>query len=181
MLNTMQAMGSTLPGKKTLPPAKISIIGMPAVGKTTLTKLLRGQFISGKYNPTMGFKLGSTRIDGNSFKLWDFGGQKNFIKQHLQKYIHGTDLIFIVTDSTPKNVLSTKELIEYSNNLVEDCEIIAIANKQDLSGHMSARRVQDVLQIPTYPLVATDGSYREQLVTLINTLMNQVEQRKRGN
>ncbi len=96
-----------------LPAAKISVIGMPAVGKTTLTKLIRGQIISGKYSPTIGFSLGSTNVDGVTFKLWDFGGQKTFLKQHLERYVHGSDIIFVVTDSTPQNVIATKELLDY--------------------------------------------------------------------
>ena len=161
--------------------AKISIIGTPAVGKTTLTKLIRGQQITGRYNPTMGFNLKSTNIDKVRFSLWDFGGQKQFLKQHLTKYIHGSDILFIVTDSTPKNVLTTKELLEHSRNLVEDsCEMVAIANKQDLEGHMSPNRVEDVLQIPTFPMVAIDRTNRTRMVELINTLMNYVEARKRG-
>lgn len=160
--------------------AKISIIGTPAVGKTTLTKLIRGQQISGKYNPTMGFNLKSTNISQVKFNLWDFGGQKSFLKQHLTKYIHGSDIIFVVTDSTPKNVLTTKELLEHSKSLVEDsCEIVAIANKQDLEGHLSPERIEDVLQISTFPMVAIDKNNRMRIVELIDTLMNYVEKCKR--
>lgn len=160
--------------------AKISIIGTPAVGKTTLTKLIRGQQISGRYNPTMGFNLKATKISQVNFKLWDFGGQKRFLKQHLTKYIYGSDIIFVVTDSTPKNVLTTKELLEHSKNLVEDsCEIVAIANKQDLEGHMTPDRIEDVLQVNTFPMVAIDKNNRMRIVELIDTLMNYVEKCKR--
>jgi len=163
-----------------LPAAKISIIGTPAVGKTTLTKLMRGQQISGTYQPTMGFNLGVAEIDGNNVRIWDFGGQKAYLKQHLTKYVQGSDIIFVVTDSTPKNVLTTKELLEHSKSLVEDsCEMVAIANKQDLQGHMSPKRIEDVLQIPTYPMVAIDGANHDLMVQLIGTLMNHVQARKR--
>ncbi len=163
------------------PTAKISLIGTPAVGKTTLTKLMRGQLISGKYSPTMGFNLGQTNVDGLRVKLWDFGGQKAYLKKHLAQYLQGSDIVFVVTDSTPKNVLTTKELIEHSKEFVEDsCEMVAIANKQDMTGHLSTDRVEDVLQIPTFPMVAIDKNNRQKMVELINTLMNYVEARKRG-
>ncbi|UYP48676.1 hypothetical protein NEF87_004961 [Candidatus Lokiarchaeum ossiferum] len=172
---------STFKPSQQAPAAKISIIGTPAVGKTTLTKLMRGQLISGKYNPTMGFNLGATNLDGLNVRLWDFGGQKAYLKQHLSKYVHGSDIIFVVTDSTPKNVLTTKELLEHSKTLVdESCELVALANKQDLQGHMSPERVEDVLQIPTFPMVAIDKNNRQRIVELINTLMNYVDARKRG-
>ena len=161
--------------------AKISIIGSPAVGKSTLSKLIRGQQISGKYNPTMGFNLGSTIQRGISFRLWDFGGQKAFIKQHLTKYLQGSDIVFVITDSTPKNVLTTKELLDHCTTLVDDgCELVAIANKQDMAGHMTPERVEDVLQIPTFPMIAIDKNNRQRMVELINTLMSYVDARKRG-
>ena len=168
-------------GKKPIRLAKVSIIGTPAVGKTTLTKLIRGQQISGKYSPTMGFSLKSTKIDEVKFSIWDFGGQKRFLKQHLTKYIHGSDIIFLVTDSTPKNVLTTRELLDHTRDLVEEsCEIVAIANKQDLPDHLEPEQIEYVLQTSTFPLVAIDKSNRAGMVELINMLINYVETRKRG-
>jgi small GTP-binding protein len=166
-----------LPNKMASPVSKISIIGVPAVGKTTLMKLIRGQLISRQYKPTQGFALGSTKCDDKNIKIWDFGGQKAYLKQHLAKYIHGSDLIFVVTDSTPKNVLTTKELIEYCQSLTEDAQFVAIANKQDLPGHMNPERVNDVLQIPTYGMVAIDRNNQKIMRGLINSLMNQVQRR----
>ena len=159
--------------------AKISLIGLPAVGKTTMTKLIRGQQINGRYNPTMGFNLGKKAIDGVAFNIWDFGGQKAFLKQQLSKYIYGSDILFIVTDSTPKNVLSTKEILEHSKRIVEDdCEIVVIANKQDLKGHMTSDRIENVLQTPTFPMVAIDAQNRQTMVELIQTLMGYVKNKK---
>jgi small GTP-binding protein len=161
--------------------AKVSIIGTPAVGKTTLTKLIRGQQISGRYNPTMGFNLKSANIDEVKFSIWDFGGQKQFLKQHLTKYIHGSDIIFLVTDSTPKNVLTTRELLDHTRNLVdESCEIVVIANKQDLPDSLQPEQVEYVLQTYTFPLVAIDKNNRTRMVELINLLMNYVRKRKQG-
>lgn len=157
---------------------KISIVGMPAVGKTTLTRLIRGQTITGQYNPTMGFNLGQAQIDGENLKIWDFGGQKTFLKQQLAKYVHGSDIILVVTDSTPKNVLTTKELLDYSQSIVEESNFIAIANKQDIPGHMSHQRVEDVLHIPTYPMVAIDIGNREMITGLIQSLMRKVQAEK---
>ena len=179
--NQCTSFYSSIPRKNHAPPAKISIIGTPAVGKTTLTKLMRGQQLSMKYSPTMGFNLGKTNFKGQNIRIWDFGGQKAYLRQQLSKYVYGSDIIFIVTDSTPKNVLTTRELLEHSRNLVEEsCEIVAIANKQDLPGHMSPKRVEDVLQIPTFPMVAIDPENREHMLGLITTLMNHIQARKTG-
>ncbi len=168
-------------GNLAIKSAKISVVGLPAVGKSTLTKLIRGQRTSNMYKPTMGFQLRNTKLQGISFKIWDFGGQKSFLKNHLSKYVKGSDIIFVVTDSTPKNVLATKELAEHAKSLVsEDCEIVAIANKQDLPGHMSSERVENVLQINTFPMVAIDPEKRLYMIKLIQTLTGYVEKKKLG-
>ncbi|MHA1339926.1 MAG: ADP-ribosylation factor-like protein [Promethearchaeota archaeon] len=159
---------------------KIVFVGAPAVGKTTLMKLLTQKMISKKYTPTQGFDLGSIYYNGFKLSLWDFGGQKAYLKQNLTQYIHGSDLVFIVTDSTPKNVLTTKELVEYIQSLLpeDSCRIVALANKQDLKGHMDPNRVKNILQIPTIGICAIDPTYRDVLIEAISWCMEQIEKEK---
>ncbi len=162
------------------PIGKISIVGAPATGKTTISKMIRGEIISGKYNPTMGFNLATLNDpNANPFKIWDFGGQKAFIKQQLSKYIHGSDIVFIVTDSTPKNVLSTMEIIDYARNLIDDdlCEIVCLANKQDLKGHLKPDRVEELLKIKTYPMIAINPNNQALMIELISTLMRYTQKK----
>jgi len=151
--------------------SKISFIGCPAVGKTTIMKLLTGKAIDGKYVPTQGFDLGTVNLDDVTFKLWDFGGQKAYIKTQMKQYIVGSDIIFVVTDSTPVNVLTTKELVDYARELESGSVIVALANKQDLPGHLSPPRVQDVLHVPTYPCVAISEDNRRYLIELITKII----------
>lgn len=148
---------------------KCSFVGMPAVGKTTMLKLLTDKIIDGRYIPTQGFDLGRVKFGNTVIKAWDFGGQKAYIKTYLKQYIYGSDIIFVVTDSTPRNVLSTKELIEFIQHTLgdEDCRIIALANKQDLPGHMKSDRVEDILQVPTYPTVAIDPQQKTDVIDII--------------
>lgn len=159
---------------------KTSFVGMPAVGKTTLLKMLTGKRVDGRYVPTQGFDLGRTQFKDLLIRAWDFGGQKAFLKQYLSQYIFGSDLVFVVTDSTPKNVLSTKELIEFIRNVLgsEDYQIVAIANKQDLPGHMSPSRVEDVLQVPTYGTVATSRECKDALLDIIHAELDRFMDRK---
>ncbi|MHA1794306.1 MAG: ADP-ribosylation factor-like protein [Promethearchaeota archaeon] len=148
---------------------KVSFLGAPAVGKTTLLKLLSGQQIPNQYIPTQGFDRKFVEFNGNSIFTWDFGGQRGFLPFY-RDYFMGSDLIIVVTDSTPINVLKTKQLVEWARKIHEDesdCNIIAIANKQDLNGHMSADRVANVLGIPAYPMIATNTRNREELLKII--------------
>ncbi len=165
--------------------AKISIIGLPAVGKTTILKLLSKNFIDKVYIPTQGFDLKTVKFGNYHLKVWDFGGQKSYLS-YLKDYLIGSDMVFIVTDSTPLNVLNSKILIELTSNIVEkDCPIIAIANKQDLcmndSGRMNQKLVEDLLQIKTYGLTAIDQLERMKLLEIINNELNRVLKRRRIN
>lgn len=155
---------------------KVSIIGFPAVGKTTMTKMLAQKETNKKYVPTAGFDLKTVQFGQYKLKIWDFGGQKNYLKKYLEDFVVGSDLIFIVTDSTPKNVLNSRQLIDHAKEIMEDeCPIVAIANKQDLcksDGRMNYKRVQDLLHTKTVGLTAIDP---EERLRLMGTIENELE------
>ena len=112
---------------------KITLIGHPATGKTTMTKLLSENEISRFYMPTHGLDLKTVKFGDFVLRVWDLGGQSAYLKTYTKDYLLGSDIIFVVTDSTPRNVLNSRELINYACHFVgKECPIIAIANKQDL-------------------------------------------------
>jgi len=163
---------------------KISIVGHPAVGKTTILKLLsRNSLNNQKYLPTQGFDLKTVKLGNFKLNVWDFGGQKAYLKIYLKDYLLGSDIIFIVTDSTPRNVLTSKELIDHSNKIIgSECPIIAIANKQDLiktDGRLSAERVENVLQVKTHGLIAIKSSERSKMMNIIKDELDQVVIRRK--
>lgn len=157
---------------------KVSLIGYPACGKTSILNLLSEKTIEKCYIPTQGFDLKTVKFDKILLRLWDFGGQKQFIKMYLKDYLKGSDVVFVVTDSTPQNVSTSKELIDYASELIdEDCPIIAIANKQDLcevDGRMTAERVENVLRVKTIGLTAIKRSERKKLISEIKDELHQV-------
>ncbi len=161
---------------------KVSLIGNPAVGKTTILNLLSEKTIEKCYIPTQGFDLKTVKFDKILLRLWDFGGQKQYLKMYLKDYLKGSDILFVVTDSTPQNVMNSKELIDYSKELLdEDCPIIAIANKQDLckiDGRLNAEGVKNVLQVRTIGLTAIKRSERKMLLSEIKEELHQVLIRK---
>ncbi len=162
---------------------KVSLIGQPAVGKTTILKLLSEKEIDKLYLPTQGFDLNTVKFGHYNLKVWDFGGQKAYLKTYLKDYLQGSDIVFIVTDSSPRNVLNSREIIDYAADIIEeDCPIIAIANKQDLcesDGRMDADRVSNVLRVKTIGLTAIKRSERKKLMNTIKNELNQVLVRRR--
>ena len=163
---------------------KISIMGNPAVGKTTMLKLLaKNDIIDPIYIPTQGFDLESIKLNNYNLRVWDFGGQKAYMK-YLEDYLEGSDLVFIVTDSTPRNVLNSKNLINLARELVDnECPIVAIANKQDLCkndvNRMNPQLVEDLLHIKTYGLTAINPTEKKKLIEIIEKELNHVIVRRR--
>jgi ADP-ribosylation factor-like protein 2 len=155
---------------------KIACVGFPAVGKTTMVNLLSERPIEKKYLPTQGFDLKTVKFGKFKLRIWDFGGQKHYLKAYSKDYVRGSDILFIVTDSTPKNVLNSKQLIEYAQE-IDDCQIVAIANKQDLcktDGRMNSKRVEDVLHVKTLGLTAIDPEERVKLIKAIEKELNNI-------
>ncbi|MHA1143538.1 MAG: ADP-ribosylation factor-like protein [Candidatus Helarchaeota archaeon] len=141
---------------------KVSFVGFPSVGKSTLIKLLSGKKPNLDYKPTMGLDFGSIKLGEHEIKLWDIGGQDQF-RPLWDSFMQGSYLAVVVTDSTPQNVLQSKQIVEMIARKNRDTRIIAIANKQDMDGHMQAKRVEDVLHVPTYPMVAIEEENTERV------------------
>jgi len=162
---------------------KVTFIGAPAVGKTTMLRLLSKDMIGRFYFPTHGLDLKTIKLDDYHLRIWDFGGQKSYFKTYSRDYLIGSDVIFVVTDSTPRNVLNTRELINYATHFIEkDCPIVAIANKQDLkknNGRMTPERVEDILHVKTYGLTAINPTERIKLMDIIRKELNQIVIRRR--
>jgi len=157
---------------------KITLIGSPAVGKTTMLRLLARETIDKLYFPTHGLDLKTVKFDDYILRVWDLAGQESYFKTYSKDYLLGTDIIFIVTDSSPRNVLNSRELINYACHFVgKECPIIAIANKQDLvktDGRMDAKRVEDILHVKTYGLTAINPSERIRLMNIIKKELDQI-------
>ncbi len=157
---------------------KITFIGSPAVGKTTMLRLLARETIDKLYLPTHGLDLKTVKFNDFLLRVWDLAGQESYFKTYSKDYLLGSDIIFIVTDSSPRNVLNSRELINYACHFVgKECPIIAIANKQDLvktDGRMDAKRVEDILHVKTYGLTAINPSERKNLMNIIKKELDQI-------
>ncbi len=162
---------------------KITLIGAPAVGKTTMLKLLSEQTIDRLYFPTHGLDLKTVKFEDYFLRVWDLAGQTSYLRTYSRDYLLGSDIIFVVTDSTPRNVLNSRDLINYACHFVgRECPIICIANKQDLvktDGRMDYKRVEDILHVKTYGLTAINSSERMKLMNIIKKELNKIAIRRR--
>jgi small GTP-binding protein len=144
---------------------KACLIGEANVGKTTIANLLQHKPVNGPRKPTIGIEVNIASMGADKVAVWDLAGQKRF-QFMWDDYLKGAAITFVVTDSTPKNVMMTKDLIErHLNNNAS--KIIAIANKQDVAGSMKPEDIQAALGVPTYGMVATDRANEAALKSII--------------
>jgi small GTP-binding protein len=141
---------------------KVALIGSGYAGKSTLLKLLTDRtatFDSG-YVPTAGMDCGTITLDSTTkVSLVEMAGQSHF-EFLWPDLLKGSKMVVVVTESTPKEVLRTRQLLEKYRTELAGMQIIAIANKQDLPGAMKPESVQDLLGVPTYGMVAIDPKQR---------------------
>jgi small GTP-binding protein len=149
---------------------KVSFVGSGGVGKSTLLRLLFGKEPApGGYVPTINVAVDSSEtIQFGTFlvTVWDFAGQAVF--QDLWAfYFSGTDVIFLITDSSFRNVMQTKSLLRTIRKEAPAVPLFIIANKQDLPESMRSEKIKRLLGAPTFPMVATDKARREEFIRLM--------------
>ncbi len=149
---------------------KVSFVGSGGVGKSTLLRLLFGKEPApGGYVPTINVAVDSSEtIQFGTFlvTVWDFAGQAVF--QDLWSfYFSGTDVIFLITDSSFRNVMQTKSLLRNIRKEAPAVPLFIIANKQDLPESMKSEKIKRLLGAPTFAMVATDKTRREEFIRLM--------------
>ncbi|MFX1562155.1 MAG: ADP-ribosylation factor-like protein [Promethearchaeota archaeon] len=148
---------------------KICLLGQGGVGKSTMVKLLTSTSIPGVYLPTVAVdieKLKGVRFGPYELIIWDFAGQDKF-RSLWRYYLRNADAVLLVTDSTLKNILETRDILEIVRKESPSAIVWAIANKQDLPNALTPKLVQRILGIRTYGLVAIDPRYRESLYNIL--------------
>ena len=145
---------------------KIWIIGEGGVGKTSLLSLLQGRDVPQERIPTVGLDVEDSLLNGKNCSIWDLGGQKRF-KFMWQDFLRGAGLAVIVCDSTKENVEKTKEIYDRFERSL-GTKIIAIANKQDLPGALTAQEVQKKLGgLKTYGMSAIRPELRQRMKEIL--------------
>ncbi|KAK4476746.1 hypothetical protein RD792_015906, partial [Penstemon davidsonii] len=114
---------------------KIAMLGLDAVGKTTiLYKLKLGQIVS--TIPTVGFNVETLEYNNISFIVWDLGGQQRYkirgLWRHYFQNVKG--LIYVVDSSDRDRVLEARDELHtlLDQDELRDAVLLVFANKQDL-------------------------------------------------
>ncbi len=160
------------------PYLKTAILGEGGVGKTTLLKLIMGQNTSSTYIPTVGVDIKEFDETQNmNLVLWDFSGQPRFRKL-WSSFLEGTDIVILVTDSTPKNVEETKRMYQLLKEEKPELNFILIANKQDLPNATPPKVIEKYIGLKTHGLVAIDPNYRTKILEIIKEKVAEITKAK---
>ena len=149
---------------------KISMVGFSGVGKTTTTNLICADEIPSVHIPTITGKISTVKIGKLYFHLWDFAGQEQF-SYLWNDFILGSDAVLIITDSSLENVEKSKFFIELIKDHAPYAHIAVIGNKQDLSGALSIDKIQEILGVKTYSMVAIDSGNRERMIQIVADIL----------
>ncbi len=150
---------------------KIALVGFSGVGKTTISRLIRAEEIPMEHVPTMTGEIVTIKIGKLYFHLWDFAGQEQFSFLWPQ-FIQDSDAVLIVSDSTIQNIDKSKFFIDLVHREVPNARLCVIANKQDIPGALEPKRIEKLLGIKTYGMVAVDPNNRAKMIQIIGDVLD---------
>ena len=128
---------------------KITIVGLPNAGKTTLVKAIANQNTEEQTVPTIGAQHTETKVGNVNFNISDIGGIQAY-KFLWSVYCKNADLIVFVVDAADSE--SVDASANQLESLLNDSEsstvpILIIANKQDLPGCISTEDISSKLKL----------------------------------
>lgn len=145
----------------------ISLVGESGVGKTSLLNLLMGREPPEEHIPTIALNtevIENIRFANYEIMILDFAGQETSRK--LWDF-SSTDMVFLLTDSTLRNLIASKGIMATIQKEHPDLQIIIFANKQDLPNALDPSAISKVMGVDVRSMVAVDLAYRN---NLLNTL-----------
>jgi small GTP-binding protein len=154
---------------------KISLLGDPAVGKTSLIQRFVYDAFDDRYLSTIGAKITKktqtltveqnpklTQDTNLTFLIWDIAGQKAFKSVH-QAYYRGSEAALIVCDITRRETLDNiLEWISELYKVVGNVPTLILINKYDLKDQVSfgEREINAIaaqVRVPYYFTSAKSG------------------------
>lgn len=149
---------------------KISLVGFSGVGKTTITRLISAEEIPDTHIPTITGKVSTIKIGKLVFHLWDFAGQEQF-SYLWSDFIYGSDAVLLITDSSLENVEKSRYFVELIKEQTPNVHSAAIANKQDLDSALSVEKVEEILGIKAYSMIAIESGNRDKMIQIVADIL----------
>mmetsp|Transcript_14494 Transcript_14494/g.56973 ORF Transcript_14494/g.56973 Transcript_14494/m.56973 type:complete len:183 (+) Transcript_14494:109-657(+) len=127
---------------------KVIIVGLDNAGKTTtLYKLMLDEVVM--TGPTIGSNVEEIVHNNIHFLMWDIGGQESS-RASWSTYYTSTDAVVLVIDSMDRsriNIVRAELQKILTHESLKEGKLLVYANKQDITGAMSAAEVSDALHL----------------------------------
>jgi len=149
---------------------KISLVGFSGVGKTTITRLISAEEIPDTHIPTITGKVSTIKIGKLVFHLWDFAGQEQF-SYLWSDFIFGSDAVLLISDSSLENVEKSRYFVELIRDQTPNAYSAAIANKQDRDEALSVEKIEEILGIKVYGMIAIEANNRDKMIQIIADIL----------
>jgi small GTP-binding protein len=149
----------------------ISLVGESGVGKTSLLSLLMGREPPDEHIPTIALNtelIENLRFANYEIMILDFAGQES--ARNLWDF-SSTDMVFLLTDSTLKNIISSKGIMTKIQKEYPEMPIVIFANKQDLPNALDPSAISKVMSVDARSMVAVDLAYRNNLLSTLTYVL----------
>jgi small GTP-binding protein len=145
----------------------IALVGHMGVGKTSLLHLLMGKPPPELHVPTIAVNtevIEDIRFANYELVIFDFAGREAAGKLWDFSF---TDMIFLLTDSTLKNIIASKSIFTEILSEYPEMPIVLVANKQDTPNSLDPSAISKVMGLDSHAMVAIDIAYRNDLLHII--------------
>ena len=139
-----------------LRPAKISVIGYDFVGKSSICEMIQNGKVPRKYKETTHMKKDKAKLFGMPILIWDIPDQGDISEKVWQSFILGSDAVILVLDSTKENVEESKLMVEVTDKIIPQAELLIVANKQDSSDALTPEEIENILGTKVFPFEANN-------------------------
>ena len=145
----------------------IALVGHIGVGKTSLLHLLMGKPPPEIHVPTIAVNtevIEDIKFANYELVIFDFAGRE--AAGRLWDF-SSTDMIFLLTDSTLKNIIASKSIFTELLAEFPEMPIILLANKQDTPNSLDPSAISKVMGLDSHAMVAIDLAYRNDLLQIL--------------
>jgi len=138
-------------------PGKMIILGLQAVGKTSIINQLTLEKFNPKIKPTLGMQIIKSVIDNFKFQIYDLGGQEKIRKTWYDKTINPDAVIYVIDVSASEEQLqlAKEEFDRMCENffskdsdkkLPDGTPLLILGNKSDLNESFTAKKIEKYLE-----------------------------------
>ncbi len=151
----------------------IAFVGESGVGKTSLLHLLIGKSPPEEHTPTIGVNteiIEDIKFANYELVIFDFAGIEP--ARALWDF-SSTDMIFLLTDSTLKNIIVSKSILSDITDEYPEMPIVVFANKQDTPNSLDASAISKVVGSTSHAMVAIDLAFRDDLLRILVDVLSE--------